>query len=171
MAVFRFLGPALVFVYWLTGWASPGFAVAIRHGDIVAITAENQGLRLGTGSLVHIDPVTGARSVISAGGFVDVGLTRDGRFFAVTLSELVEVKPGTGEIRMVRDLSNLGTARGLAVGPSGELFVFDEDLATRLSGIEAIDPLSGGWRISSSFPAAISPRSRRSQAVIAASFP
>ena len=142
MSVFRFL-LALVFVCLLTGWARPGFAVAILHGDIVAITAENQGLRLGTGSLVHIDPVTGAKRVISTRGFVDVGLTRDGRIFAVTPFELVEVQPGTGDLRIIRDLSDLGTARALAVSPTGGLFVAYEDLATRRSGIVAIDPVSG----------------------------
>ena len=132
---------SLVCLLALIGWAEPARAVAIRHGDIVAITAERWSLA--GGSLVHIDPVTGAESVISAGAYVDVGLTNDGRIFAVTDSQVVEVQPGTGDIRIVRDLSDLGTPRALAVSPTGALFVAYEDLATRLSGIETIDPVSG----------------------------
>jgi hypothetical protein len=136
----RFPAAALALLSLIAS-ADAANAVALLHGDIVAITAETWSLA--GGSLVRIDPVTGAQSVISEGAYVDVGLTHDGRIFAVTTSEVVEVQPGTGDIRIVRDLSDLGTGRALAVGPSGELFVAYEDLATRLSGIEAIDPMSG----------------------------
>jgi hypothetical protein len=134
---------SLLYALPLILWADAARAVAILHGDIVAITSTDAGLTGGAGSLVHIDPVSGAQSVISAGEYVDVGLTHDGRIFAVTASELVEVDPGTGDLRLVRDLTDLGSAMGLAVGPTGALFVAYEDAATRLSGIETIDPVSG----------------------------
>ena len=134
---------ALLCLLTAGGWAAPVSAVSLLPGDIVVIASTSQGVGEGTGSLIHIDPVSGAQSVVSPGAYVDVGLTNDGRIFAITSSQLVEVQAGTGDVRLVRDLSDLGVPTGIAVGPTGALFVAYEDTATRRSGIEAIDSGSG----------------------------
>jgi hypothetical protein len=137
----------LLCLVFLGGASQPGLAVSLLPGDIVAIASTAQGVGEGTGSLIHIDPSSGAQSVLSAGAYLDVGLTHDGRIFAITSSQLVEVQASTGDLRLVRDLTDLGVPTGLAVGPAGALFVAYEDTATRRSGIQAIDPDSGAGSV------------------------
>lgn len=146
MRIFRIALLTLVFA------AQPAFAVLLLPGDILA-PAGNK--------IVRIDPLTGAQTIVAAGGYltlpVAVALEADGDLLVADVSALgagaaIRIDPSTGEQTVVSSGGSFHAIQAIAVGPCGDIFVSNLDfIAGQLppseSRIVRVDPVTGAQAV------------------------
>jgi len=123
-----------------SGFLAPG-GVAIEAGGIIVVA--DGGFFGGTGGQVlRVDPVTGAKTVVSSGGLVegatDVAVAAGGQLFVSSYWGIVRVDPTSG----AQTLVNADHTGGLAFEAGGDLLVTSYD-AIGNPGVFRIDPTSG----------------------------
>lgn len=120
-------------------------AVTLNAGDLIVTDR-------GTGSLVRVDPVTGAQTTITSGGFLShpLGVTFDaaGRLIVADFSlggpgRIVRVDPTTGGQTLITSGGFLVEAYGVVVDPSGSIILTDKTAFGGSGGVIRVDPLTG----------------------------
>src|SRR4051794_16218295 len=113
-------------------------AATLHPGDILVAGEANAG-----GSVVQVDPVTGAQTLVASGGVLQdpwgIAIAQDGQIFvADDISGVLRIDPATGAVTTVSSDPTFGPL-GLAFAPDGRLVVSDYAAGK----IIAVDPTSG----------------------------
>ena len=129
--------------------ASPAAGATLFPGDlVVADVAAPDG-----GALVRIDPVTGARSIISSGGEFDlpaaVALEPGGSILVLDLGptggqpQVIRVNPASGAQSVLTFGGSLVAPAGIAVGPGNAIYVTEPGDFGGTGSVVRIDPVTG----------------------------
>src|SRR6185369_8246789 len=135
-AMLRRLG-VVVLLMWIHGAAvaSP----FLSSGDILTANF------FGGGSIIRVDPITGAQAVVASGGnfraLSGIALDRSGAIFVTDLlqDEIIRVDATTGTQTVVSAGNNLLFPVGIAIDAAGNLLVADRSAHE----IIRIDPITG----------------------------
>jgi hypothetical protein len=94
------------------------------------------------GFIIKVDPTTGAQSVISAGGLLnlpfDVAVGANGKVIVSDSGRLISIDSATGSQTLVADNS-----QGTLGSPYGIAFYGNDLLAANLQSLIAVDPVTG----------------------------
>jgi hypothetical protein len=115
--------------------SAPGYAAALRSGDILALTSG--------GAVLRIDPVTGSQTVAATGGLMinptGMAVSHLGDVFVVQSGDTVlKISPVTGEQNVLSTGGLLLSSVDIALDRNGDLFLG--------SVVETCAPVIGFWR-------------------------
>lgn len=68
-------------------------AVSLVPGDILALYGDGYGVNTG---IVHVDPMTNARTLVASGNFGDFAIAPNGSLYATAGDSVVRIDPTTG---------------------------------------------------------------------------
>lgn len=128
--------PALVLLIWGHGEA---VASSLSPGDILTANF------FGGGSIIRVDPITGAQAVVASGGnfraLSGIALDPSGAIFVTDLiqDEIIRVDPATGIQTVVAAGNNLIFPVGIAIDAADDLLVADRSAHE----IIRINPITG----------------------------
>src|SRR5262245_55561111 len=117
-------------------------AATVNPGDILAIDGQ-------TGSILRVDPATGAQTVLAAlptGVFaLDLATEANGRFL-IAANGLPEFDPASGTLVLTAPTAQFSAPFGVAISPVGDVFVADKyayNCATPGGAVYMIDHRTG----------------------------
>lgn len=137
-----------VFLLLFLGLVTPSGAVTLNPGDVLVADSDAFG---GMGGVIRVDPVTGAQTLISSGGFFKdpIGiafaangdiLVSDFQAFAGEKGGVIRVNPMTGAQTPVSSDDLFVNPIGIALEASGNIVVAE---LTGLPGVIRVNPTTG----------------------------
>lgn len=137
-----------------TGEVAPVTPVGVRTLALAPDGAVwGTGLNAEADRLFRIDPATGARTLISAGGLfrspIDLALQADGGVLVADqeANALIRVDPITGTQRVVSSGGMFSYLTGVAVEPGGTILVSDAGLGALPGALLRVDPATGAQTV------------------------